>query len=203
MDDNPFLDSEEEVIATERGFLPHWTQNGKLVFVTFRLADSLPQSRIRELSDIKRRFLEKHPLPWADEVKIEFRKIIGPLESRLLDLGYGSCILAEPTVRSIVSGTLKYNDGKKYEILAYVIMPNHVHLLLRLADGVSINSVMQSIKGYSARIINRTTGHTGSVWMSEYFDKIIRGERHLSATIDYILRNPRHLPPDRYELYVK
>lgn len=199
--DNPYFDPNEEVKVSTTGALPHWNQYGKIQYVTFRLADSLPQSKIAELKELKNTFIANHPKPWDKQDKYAYWKLIGPVESKLLDAGYGLCILKIPEIRGIVSDTLKYNDGNKYRLIAYVIMPNHVHVLFELLGNNSIESVMKSIKGYSSRKINELTGGSGSVWMKEYFDRIVRDASHLKSYIRYIINNPGFLQPGEYELW--
>ena len=199
--DNPYFDPNEEVKVSTSGALPHWNQYGKIQYVTFRLTDSLPQSKIAELTELKNRFISNHPKPWDKQDKYAYWKLIGPVESKLLDAGYGLCILKIPEIRGIVSDTLRYNDGNKYRLIAYVIMPNHVHVLFELFGNNSIESVMKSIKGYSSRKINELTGGSGSVWMKEYFDRIVRDASHLKSYIRYIINNPRFLQPGEYELW--
>lgn len=198
---NPYFDPNGEVKVSNTGALPHWNQYGKIQYVTFRLADSLPQSKIAKLTELKNTFISNHPKPWDKQDKYAYWKLIGPVESRLLDAGYGSCILKIPEIRRIVSDTLRYNDGNKYRLIAYVIMPNHVHVLFELFGNNSIESVMKSIKGYSSRKINELTGGSGSVWMKEYFDRIVRDASHLKSYIRYIINNPRFLQPGEYELW--
>lgn len=198
---NPYFNPNEEIKVSTTGVLPHWNQYGKIQYVTFRLADSLPQSKIAELTELKNKFISNHPKPWDKYEKFAYWNLIGPVESKLLDAGYGSCILKIPEIRSIVSDTLKYNDGNKYRLIAYVIMPNHVHVLFELLGNNSIECVMKSIKGYCSREINELTGGSGSVWMKEYFDRIVRDASHLKSYIGYILNNPKYLKPGEYELW--
>lgn len=200
--DNPFYNSHEVLNISHSGFLPHWNQDGKMQFVTFRLTDSLPQSKIKELSELKQRFINTHPLPWSYDIKMKYWKLISPLESKLLDKGYGSCILKDSAIRKVVSDSLKYWDGNKYNLVAYVIMPNHVHAIFHLFGQHTIESVIHSIKSYSSNTINKITMHSGSIWMKEYFDRIIRGEEHLNSCINYILVNPKYLKSDEFEVYV-
>lgn len=198
----PFYEKDIEIEINYSGLLPHWNQYGKIQFVTFRLTDSLPQSKIKELSELRQQFLSVNPLPWNDTVENEYWKLVSPFESKLLDNGYGSCILKIPAIRKILSDSMKYFDGSKYQLLAYVIMPNHVHALFQLYERNTIESVMHSIKSYSSKVINKKTGRTGSVWMKEYFDRIVRSERHLNSCVNYILGNPRFLRENEYEVYV-
>lgn len=173
--ESPFLNRRAE-ITVSTGDLPHWHQDDKIQFVTFRLSDSLPQTKIEALKYEIADFSAKHPRPWNEDVKKEYWKVIGPVQNKLLDNGYGACILKDPCIRKIVSDAILFMDGRKYHVLAFVIMPNHVHMLLM--------------------------GRTGSVWRKEYFDRIIRNERHLLNCLDYIRKNPRCLREGEYQVYV-
>lgn len=197
-----FFNKNEKLSIKSSGFLPHWNQSGKIQFVTFRLIDSLPQIKIHELSELKKHFITQHPLPWNNNEEIEFWKLISPFEAKLLDEGYGSCMLKKPALRKIVSDSIRYFDGIKYNLIAYVIMPNHVHVLFHFVENNTIESVMHSIKSYTSKLINRITLHSGSIWMKEYFDRIIRNERHLQSCINYILGNPKNLKSGDFDVYV-
>lgn len=201
--DNPYFDRTEDLTVKYSGLLPHWNQFGKLQFVTFRLADSLPQAKIQELKHIKKQFVETHPLPWSEEVNLEYYKLIGRMESKFLDNGYGSCILKEEAARKIVSDALKHFDGSRYELIAYVIMPNHVHILLQLIGDNVIEAVIRSIKGFTSKKLNGWNSHTGRVWQKEYYDRIIRNGLHFRRCVEYIIDNPKYLSVDEFELYVK
>ena len=198
----PFLDREKEIVIADSGILPHWNQHGKIQFVTFRLADSLPREKAVKLNEIKDRFVANHPRPWDDAVRFEYSNLLSPYIMKLLDNGYGSCLLKYADVRQIVSDALHYNDGKKYRLIAFVIMPNHVHLLIQMIGENCVEPVIHSIKSYSSSAINKMKCRKGSVWMREYFDRIIRSEDHLKSTLHYILSNPRFLKDGDFEVYV-
>lgn len=200
---SPFLDNSLDIEVKLGTYLPHWNQDGKTQFITFRLADSLPKEKISELENVKKSFKAIHPEPWSREIMRLYENLTGPIESRLLDNGYGDCLLRRPEVRKILSDILFFKDGKEYDIIAFVIMPNHIHLLIWLMPGIDLDNVMQSIKGYSAFAINKALGRKGRVWMKESFDRIVRSGPHLGHCINYIQQNPKFLPPDKYDLYLR
>lgn len=127
--------------------------------------------------------------------------MVSNAEELLLENGYGSCILAKPEFQDIVTSAIKYNNGKTYDLIAYVVMPNHVHILIRPYPTIKTDNIIHSIKRFSARQINILKGESGSVWMREYFDRIVRNEDDLKHYLSYIRNNPRHLPPTHYALY--
>ena len=110
---------------------------------------------------------------------------------RYADAGYGSCLLKTPICAGIVQKALQYFDGERYRLLAWCIMPNHVHVLLELKDARwPLSSIVQSWKSYSARLINRHRGQAGRLWMPDYFDRYVRDDAHLAACLAYIRQNP-------------
>lgn len=199
----PFLDWDEQIIKRFGKNLQHWHQPGKMQFVTFRLADSLPQSKIGDILKIKADFEARYQKPWSDEVKLLYHRFVGPVEERLLDNGYGSCLLRYHEIRHFLTESLFYGDGKRYDIWAYVIMPNHVHALMSDIMGEDINDILKSIKQFSANRINKKVGRKGEFWMRENFDRLVRSEAHFDYCLDYIINNPRHIRSGEYELYVK
>ncbi len=148
-------------------------------FVTFRLADSLPTDVVTALMAQT----EGNHTDGNDAVR---RKRY----EHLLDSGYGGCILAQPSVRAIVEEALHFRIGRNYDLHAYVIMPNHVHVLMTLYSEQHLIAVIRDLKSHTARAINRALGSTGRVWGRDYYDRYIRDKRHEIAVRDYIANNP-------------
>lgn len=197
-----FYDPNAETDITDRGNLPHWHQAGKIQFVTLRLADSLPLAVRNELKAKEEQFKQFHPLPWSPEIKKLYWKTIGPMEERLLENGYGSCVLKSKEVRDIVANAIMYKDTVNYNVIAFVIMPNHVHLLIQPSGPGTLSTILHSIKRFSSLQINKLLNRTGSLWMSESFDRIVRSAGQLKHYVEYIKENPRNLKPTDYTLYI-
>ena len=126
-------------------FLPHWHQDGKYVFVTFRLYDSLPQEKLQWLRDEKESWLKRHPQPWAEKVTKEYINKFGKSVDKWLDNDYGDSLLKKQSNRKIVEDALLFFNGKRYNLIAFVVMPNHVHILIKLilsAVGVSVAFIL-------------------------------------------------------------
>ena len=193
-----FLDKNADVMATYRGHLPHWNQFGKLQFVTFRLADSLPQDKLAELRADKEAFERQHPRPWSSDTESEYYRHFGSAIDRWLDAGYGACCLRFPFVRKIVEDALMHFDGQRYRIHAFVIMPNHVHVLVEPMAEYTMAEILKSWKGFTATEINKVLGTTGALWMHESYDRIIRDEEHYSHVLQYIANNPKALNASEY-----
>ena len=92
--------------------------------------------------------------------------------------------------RTVVKNALFYFDGSRYDLLCYVVMDDHVHVVVRPRVEHALEDILRSWKSFSARQINQLRGHTGSVWLSEYMDRIIRNDKELHEKITYILGNP-------------
>ncbi len=109
---------------------------------------------------------------------------------RWLDAGRGECVLKQPKLRAEIHTSLLHDDGKSYELGDFVIMPNHVHVLLRPLTESPVSKLLGPAKGASARRINSSLGTQGTLWMDESFDHIIRGMDSLKKFQRYIANNP-------------
>jgi type I restriction enzyme R subunit len=201
MDDSSlqFVDQHQHISITGAK-LPHWHQNNKIQFITFRLADSLPQEKLAELTAFKEQWLAAHPQPWDQKTKDEYDYTIRRKIDRWLDQGFGECILQREDIRQIVANTLLLYHGRRYNLYRFVIMPNHVHLLLSpIGEEVSTRFI-GSVKQYTANAINQALGRKGQVWQRNFFDRLVRDGNNFEAYVNYINQNPRYLPPDSYTL---
>jgi len=152
--------------------------------ITFRLHDSVPASVIASW---------QAELDWREEMdstdpaNVELRKRI----ERFLDQGHGACFLRDPRVAALVEGSLLQFDGRRYRLLAWCVMPNHVHALIEVLAGHPVGSVVHSWKSYTAKEANKFLGRVGAFWMKDYHDRYIRDEAHYQRVISYIAENPR------------
>jgi len=167
-----------------RGYLPHYDSFRKLQSITFRLADSLPQSKLHQLE------LEIESCPESVR-EAERRKRI----EHWLDAGMGSCALKHPQVAGVVQDTLLKFDGTRYRLIAWCIMPNHVHVLIEPKEELA--RILQSWKSYTGRWamansaeLGLSVPREGHFWMREYWDRYIRDEKHFRNVVDYIQANP-------------
>ena len=137
--------------------IPHWNQVNCVQFVSFRLADSLPQSKLQEFRKIKEKWFAEHPKPWDTATQAEYETVIGGVMEEWIDAGYGECLLKDKRVRDIIAGSIMHFDGERYGIHAFVIMPNHVHVLLSPRNGYQIQDIVGRWKKFSAHEINKLT----------------------------------------------
>jgi REP element-mobilizing transposase RayT len=162
-----------------RGYLPHYDGGSVTQFVTCRLFDSLPQKTLERLrAELKAKNVE--------DIERETMLLI----EKFLDSGYGECFLKEQKIAEIVKNSLLKFDGERYKLIAWVIMPNHIHLLLKSLNGWELNKILQSFKSFTASEANKLLNRNGKFWMREYFDRFIRDYEHFEKTIRYIENNP-------------
>ena len=161
-----------------RGYLPHFDGPGIPQSVTFRVADSLPQAVLAR---------------WKRELVDAPSSLDSTLRKRIetyLDQGYGSCALSDPHVAMIVQSSLLHFDGERYSLWAWVIMPNHVHVLLTPCIKWQLSQIMKDMKSFTSREANKHFGRQGRFWMQDYFDRYIRNRKHFSSVVRYIEHNP-------------
>jgi len=98
--------------------------------------------------------------------------------------------LRDPAIASIVQDALQHFDGERYRLIAWATMPNHVHVMIEQIAGYPLGDVVHSWKSFTAKAANRRLRRTGAFWERDYFDRYIRDQAHLDATMHYIHENP-------------
>jgi REP element-mobilizing transposase RayT len=166
-----------------RGYLPHIIQPKSIYFVTFRLADSLPASVLLQCKE------KANSESWPRTNKRGKFQYQAAVQNHL-DMSYGQCWLENPEIASIVSTAIRYFNKERYELLAWTIMPNHVHVLLKLLGDYSLSSILHSWKSFTAREANRILARRGEFWQREYFDVLVTSDRQLEFFLRYVLNNP-------------
>ncbi|MCF6284220.1 MAG: transposase [Candidatus Hydrogenedentes bacterium] len=199
---SPFLEKDSEV-RKDRRHLPHWRLGGSFCFLTWRLFDSLPQEKLKAWRAEKQAWLMEHPKPWDTRTTNEYRERFPKRLDAWLDAGYGACYLRDPVCARIVANALHFFDGERYDLASFVVMPNHVHVLMQLRGGTELESLTHSLKSYSAQEINKLLERRGAFWQQEGFDHLLRGIPHLDRCLSYIQQNPEkaHLKPGEYLYY--
>ena len=173
-----------------RGYLPHVKREGASYFVTFRLADSLPQQVLLEFKRQqaeKIRALDDGSPDARAEIDREFQRQV----ERYLDRGVGECHLKRPEIAQIVAEALLHFHDKQYLLDDWVIMPNHVHLVLWPMPNHTPSEILHSRKRHTARQANLILGRTGETfWQHQSYDHWIRGEKEKARIRRYIRNNP-------------
>jgi putative transposase len=176
-----------------RGYLPHFDDGRSIQTITYRLGDSLPA----------------HVLAQLEEQTLDDDKRRAAIE-HYLDAGHGSCVLREPANAQTVLDTWLHSNGDRFQLHAWVVMPNHVHVLVEALNGHAMGDLVSAWKSVSARkILPGTATVLGRIpadatedgrgpnkpvkrhlWQLDYYDRFIRNERHYRAAMDYIHQNP-------------
>ena len=170
--------------------LPHWSQQEATYFVTFRLADSIPQVMIENWKAERERWICGNPEPWDATTEGEYhRKFSGRLD-RIMDEGHGSYLLRIAKYTETCRRIFDEEDGKRYTLHSWVVMPNHVHVLFSIIGDRRIDAVVGAWKRRSSRAIHELRGESGALWQKDYFDRIIRDWDHFMNVARYIRRNP-------------
>ena len=128
-----FLNS-SEVQIYDRGHLPHWEAADATYSITLRLRDSLPASVIRTLVEEKRMLEIAITSGTRRLTGIEEMRIRGEIERRFdaaLDRHLGVAFMNDPRVAELMASTLTYFEGSRYELDAWSVMPNHLHVIVR------------------------------------------------------------------------
>ena len=177
-----------------RGKLSHLKKEGAVYFVTFRLADSLPAHEIARLKHERKVILEqaraaKSPLTWHEEEQL-LAWYCDKVEA-LLDAGHGACWLRRPEIAQVVAGALKFFDKQRYELHAWVVMPNHVHAVVWPLPGKTLGDILHSWKSFTSNSANRVLHRPGTTfWQTESFDHWIRDDAEHARLVAYVENNP-------------
>ncbi|MCM2317595.1 MAG: transposase [Thermoanaerobaculia bacterium] len=176
-----------------RGYLPHWELDGSTYSLTFRLADSLPRHVVSALLDERLalvRSITGGPRPPTLIERMEIDRLFGVRLDLQLDAAYGRCELRRPELANIVSSALTFFDGDRYELAAWCVMPNHVHVVMTPADGWRLDTILQSWKSYTSKQVNKALGRQGRFWQREYFDRVVRDRDDFVQSVGYVVNNP-------------
>lgn len=177
-----------------RGYLPHLEAQKAIYFVTFRLADSLPRELILQLRQQRATIAKASFAGTASPSDLsrlrELRALLKKVE-RCLDRGIGCCYLNDPRVAAIAAETLRHFHGQRYRLLAWCVMPNHVHVLFSPLREHTLDAILHSWKSFSAQKANAFLGRTGPFWQREYFDHLVRDQSSLRRITQYVRDNPK------------
>ena len=182
-----------EVTIRDRGRLPHWEADSATYFITFRLSDSLPQTILERIESERKSIVEnaeKLGRALSSDEKKRLRGLSTVRIENYLDNGAGACYLRNPAVADAIRRTLLYFDDKRYRLLGWCVMPNHVHVVLRSFPGQQLASNLHSWKSFTAKEANRILRRQGTFWQREYYDHLIRNDNELRRALRYIAENP-------------
>jgi putative transposase len=180
--------------------LPHYQLPGSTLFITFRLDCSLPQTVIETLMQEKARteVVLNHIVDdkeCAERIYAEERRLFGKWDEALNKASSGPLWLKDSRVSELMVESLKHRDGKEYDLDAYCIMANHVHVVftpLQKEDGTyyALPKIMHSLKRCVGREGNKLLGREGPFWQHESYDHVVRNDAELGRIVRFVLNNP-------------
>ena len=101
-----------------------------------------------------------------------------------------------PAERDLVVSTLRHFEGRRFVLHAFVVMDDHVHVVVTPEPGVELEQVVHSWKSFAAWRLQRECGRVGPIWRDESYDRIVRTEWELAQKVAYVLRNPLRRWPE-------
>ncbi|RIK54476.1 MAG: hypothetical protein DCC59_03710, partial [Chloroflexi bacterium] len=184
-----------------RRHLPHWQPHSAVFFVTFRLKNSLPYEVIQSLKEERERAriaLEKFSESERSlQNYLEERRYFGRWDEYLDKAEFGPRWLSQPDIADVVKEAMRYRDGEVFDLHAFCIMSNHVHVVFETprksdyqSDLLPLSKIMQSLKRHTARQANIILGREGAFWQDESYDHVIRDNDEYLRVIHYVLDNP-------------
>jgi len=192
-----------EAVRITAGNLPHWYQPRVTYFITFRTEDSFPvlvadQWFQRRAEWLQRRGISARQVDWKVRLRklplIEQREFHETFSRELmehLDKGHGACVLRDPELSQIVADSLHHFEGVRYFLGDFVVVPNHVHLLVCMIGTTEVESQCYSWKKFTATKINKVLGQKDRFWQEESFDHLVRSPGQFDRLRDYIAENPK------------
>ncbi|MEO7100236.1 MAG: transposase [Luteolibacter sp.] len=157
----------------DRGYLPHWDFKNSVQGITFRLADSVPAGVVAEWRQELQLQLERTDPEFIRNTSVILHRKIAKYE----DAGYGNCLLADSEYAGIVQDALIAGHQVAYKLIEWCIIS-------------AMGDIVKRWKAGSAIQINRLLERSGSIWMRDYHDRLIRDEDHFRDARIYIRNNP-------------
>jgi REP element-mobilizing transposase RayT len=166
---------------------------------------------MRQWKSEQKKWLASHPEPHTEKDRAKYFRLFTERIQNWLDAGFGSCILARPKAKSIVEEALAYFNGNRYALDEFIVMPNHVHVLVAPLAEHELSDILHAWKSFTARAILKEVPEAGSlfslrakrrdgastlayrVWQKESFDHIVRSPAQLDRIRRYIRDNPKTL----------
>ncbi len=174
-----------EASSRTRGRLPHWERQGAIYFVTFRLAGSLPKDVI-ETAKAGRGANGALDSPTSATGE---RQAVREIEG-CLDRGAGPAHFRDPRAARVVAEALKQFAGLRYELYAWCVMPNHVHVAFRPLGDWRLATIVHSWKSFTAKKLIRLLRLKPPFWQREYFDHVVRDGKEFARIVRYVAENP-------------
>ncbi len=184
--------------------LPHWDQPGATYFITTCLLGSIPARGLLEIERLRRGF-QRQPRPAdvsSDDWKKRQWKRLFAAHEEWLDCKPAVRYLADKRLAASVAKSLKHFDQERYDLVAWAVMPSHLHWVFCPRDkwvgslGATADDrsprqrIQHSVNLHTARECNRLLGRSGGFWQRESYDHSVRDEEELERIVEYIHANP-------------
>jgi REP element-mobilizing transposase RayT len=198
-----FFDPTQEVYIHYRK-LPHWEQAGATYFITWRTIDSIPEStlrrwRVERATWLRRQGIDPQAENWREQMSLlasrarkEYHEHFTQVWMDCLDECHGACLLKRPELSQLVADALLHFDNEQYVVAEFVVMPNHVHVLVQFPDEGQCKRRCRAWKHYTARQINLHLGSSYRFWQVESFDHLVRSPEQFQHLQRYIAQNGPH-----------
>lgn len=148
--------------------LPHWQPPKAKYFITFRLAGSLPAKKVRKIKSLQKELTQQSELGDGKSTTQINRKIFQKYEQLLEQGTRNRYWLRQKNIATLVCEAIEYRNGKQYDLYAYCIMPNHVHIAFKLlqSEGIErpVTKILQSLKQFTAKKANKILNRSGQFW---------------------------------------
>lgn len=175
--------------------LPHWNCKNAVYHISFRLADSVPNKKREEW--LKERVLLEDKINSyenniTEKILKEYQYLYSDRIEKYLDSGFGACYLVNGEIANLVSNALDYFEGNRYNLHAWCIMPNHVHVIVEPFETTNDNlsKIVHSWKSFVAHKANKILKRNGEFWQHDYFNHIIRSYQSYLYQVQYVWTNP-------------
>ena len=184
----------ESTLSGKRGeYLPHWTYDKSTYHICFRLNDSMPGAVLESYKTERATILDnaqRHGRELTDNEVIQLQRLFSSKVDEYLDKGSGNCYMKDEEIAEIVASTLNFFDNTRYYLHAWVVMPNHVHVIVEPFAGFELFKIIHSWKSFSANKINKLLGLQGKLWHSDAYNHIIRSQKAYDYLMEYVRSNP-------------
>ena len=180
--------------------LPHIQPQGKALFITFRLADSIPMAVLEKLRTQAETEAREGNLPGTPELqqRQQFdnrKRAFGRWDHALDNSTTGPKWLADKRIAAMLQDAIFHRHPAAYDLDVFCIMPNHVHMIFTPANNehgqpIALQTIMHSLKRFTATQANRILERKGQFWHHENYDHFIRGEDEWHRIVRYVLDNP-------------
>ena len=187
------MNSGEPIAVRYGGNLPHWTQQGATYVVTFRLTDSLPKHVVEEWERERRDIVANAQQQGRELSNLDrqrLAKLFSDKVEQYLDLGAGECWLRDERIATITRDALLFFNGIRYDLIAWCIMPNHVHVVVHPKAGFDLSGILHSWRSFTATKANQLLRRRGQFWQPESYDHLIRDQADLENQVRYVEENP-------------